>query len=71
MLAELSALVEGAVEEARPLLRLGGIVSHLVSQHAVPRAALSAADYSVQWLDLRVAPAEQQQHQQRGVAQQQ
>lgn len=59
MLAELSALVDAQVTEARPLLRLGGIVAHLVNQQAVPRAAVSAADYSVQWLDLRVLPPEQ------------
>lgn len=51
--------MDAAVVEARPLLRLGGLVSHLVSQQAAPRAAVSADAYSVQWLDLRVLPPEQ------------
>lgn len=50
--------------DTKPLLRLVGMVEHAVQQRPLPQSAGATADYSIQWLDLRVAPPEVQQQQQ-------
>lgn len=51
--------MEAAVADTRPLLRVAGLVQHLLAQAALPRGTAGTADYSVQWLDLRVLPPSQ------------
>ncbi len=50
--------------DTKPLLHLVGMVEHAVQQRPLPQSAGATADYSIQWLDLRVAPPEVQQQQQ-------
>ncbi|KAL4448963.1 hypothetical protein ABPG77_007680 [Micractinium sp. CCAP 211/92] len=64
LLQELASLVEAQVADTKPLLRLVGMVEHAVQQRPLPQSAGATADYSIQWLDLRVAPPEVQQQQQ-------
>lgn len=54
-MAELAA---AQAEEIRPLLKLPGMVEHVLQLAARPKPAGATADYSVQWLDLRVLPAD-------------
>lgn len=65
VLRELGSLIDAQVADARPLLRLSGIVEHALQQRPLPQAAAATAAYSIQWLDLRVAPPEARQQQQR------
>lgn len=63
LLRELQQLVAAQIADTQPLLRLSGIVEHLLlqqQQRPAPTSAASAADYSVQWLDLRIYPDGQQ-----------
>ena len=62
LLRELQQLVAAQIADTQPLLRLSGIVEQLLlqQQRAAPTSAASAADYSVQWLDLRIYPDGQQ-----------
>ncbi|KAL4422703.1 hypothetical protein ABPG75_008900 [Micractinium tetrahymenae] len=70
LLGELSSLVEAQVADTRPLLRLAGLVEHALQQRPLPQSGAATAAYSIQWLDLRVAPpdAQQQQRQQAAAA---
>lgn len=60
----MGSLVEAQVADTRPLLRLAGMVEHALQQRPLPQPAAATAAYSIQWLDLRVAPPEGQQQQQ-------
>jgi hypothetical protein len=66
LLKELQRVVEARVSTDRPLLMLGGAVEALLEEAAdaaAGRSAAHAADYSVQWLDLRVLPGGQREGQ--------
>ena len=55
-------MVDQQAAEARPLLRLSGALAQLLEQQQQQqqsRLAAHAADYSVQWLDLRILAPEQ------------
>ncbi len=56
--AQLSEMVAAQLAEMRPLLKLPGMIEHVLQLAARPKTAGATADYSVQWLDLRVLPPE-------------
>ncbi|EFN52454.1 hypothetical protein CHLNCDRAFT_138767 [Chlorella variabilis] len=62
LVEELHQVVDQQAAEARPLLRLSGALAQLLEQQQQQqqsRLAAHAADYSVQWLDLRILAPEQ------------
>ena len=55
-------MVDQQAAEARPLQRLSGALAQLLEQQQQQQQSRSvalAADYSVQWLDLRILAPEQ------------
>lgn len=58
LVQQLSELIAAQTAEIKPLLKLPGMIDHVLRLAAQPKAAGPTADYSVQWLDLRVLPPE-------------